>query len=38
MKYGLNKINSGSFTQQVGWLADKEIQFHLWGPRVKLQK
>jgi hypothetical protein len=38
MKYGLNKINNGSFTKQVRWLGSKKIQFHLWGPNIKLHK
>jgi hypothetical protein len=38
MKYGVHKINNGSFTEEMGWLGDKEIQFHFWGPRIKLQK
>jgi len=38
MKYGLNKINIKLFTQQVGWLGDKWIQFHPWGLNIKLHK
>jgi hypothetical protein len=38
MKYGLNKINSRLFEQQVGWLGGKGVQFYLWGPRIKLPK
>jgi hypothetical protein len=33
MKYGLNKINIILFTQQVGWLDGKGIQFHPWGSK-----
>ncbi len=38
MKYGLNKINTKLFTQQVGWLGGKRVQFCPWGPRIKLHK
>jgi hypothetical protein len=38
MKYGLNKINTILFTQQVRWFGDKRIQFHLWDQRIKLHK
>ncbi len=38
MKYGLNKINTKLFTQQVGWHGGKGVEFHHWGPRIKLQK
>ncbi len=38
MKYGLNKINIRLFTQQVGWLGGKKVEFHPWGPRIKLHK
>jgi hypothetical protein len=30
MKYGVNKINTNLFTQQMGWLSGKGIQFHPW--------
>jgi hypothetical protein len=38
MKYGLNKINTKLFTQQMGWLGGKGIEFHSQGARIKLQK
>jgi hypothetical protein len=38
MKYGVNRINIKLFTEQVGWLGGKAVEFHLWGPRVKLHK
>jgi hypothetical protein len=38
MKYGLNKINTKLFTQQMGWLGGKRIEFHPRGARIKLQK
>jgi hypothetical protein len=38
MKYGLNKINITLFTQQVGLFGDKKVEFHPWGPRIKLHK
>jgi hypothetical protein len=38
MKYGLNRTNIKLFTQQMGWLGDKGIEFHPWGPRIKLHK
>jgi hypothetical protein len=28
MKYGLNKINSKLFTQQLGWLCGKRVELH----------
>jgi hypothetical protein len=36
MKYGLNKINTRLFTQQVGWFGCKGIEHNPWGPRFKL--
>jgi hypothetical protein len=30
MKYGLNKINTRLFKQQVGWFGGKGVQFHPW--------
>jgi hypothetical protein len=33
MKYGLNKINTKLFTEQVKWLGGKGIQFHPWGSK-----
>ncbi len=38
MKYCLNKINTKLFTQQVGWFGGKRVQFHPWGPRIKIHK
>jgi hypothetical protein len=32
MKYDVNRINIKLFTQQVGWLDDKGIEFHPWAP------
>ncbi len=29
MKYGLNRINIRLFTQEMGWLGGKGVQFHL---------
>jgi hypothetical protein len=28
MKYGLNKINNKLFTEQLGWLCGKRVEFH----------
>jgi hypothetical protein len=33
MKYGLNRINTKVFTQQVGWFGGKGIELHSWGPK-----
>jgi len=33
MKYGFSRINIRLFTQQVGWLGSKKIEFHPWGPK-----
>jgi hypothetical protein len=38
MKYGLNKINIILFTQQMGWLGGKGVEFHPWGLRIKFYK
>jgi hypothetical protein len=38
MKYGLNIMKIRLFTQQVGWLDGKGVEFHPWGPRIKLHK
>jgi hypothetical protein len=38
MKYGFNRINIRLFTQQVRWLGGKEVEFHPWGPKIKLHK
>jgi hypothetical protein len=38
MKCDLNKIKIKSFTQQMGWLGGKGVEFHPWGPRIKLHK
>jgi hypothetical protein len=38
MKYGLNRIIIKSFTKKMGWLGGKGIQFHPWGPKIKLHK
>jgi hypothetical protein len=38
MKYGLNIIESKFFTQKVGWLGGKGVEFHPWYPRIKLHK
>jgi hypothetical protein len=37
MKCGLNKINT-KFTQQARWLGGIGVEFHPWGPRIKLCK
>ncbi len=36
MEYGLNKTNIRLFTQEMGWLGGKGIEFHIWGPGNKL--
>jgi hypothetical protein len=36
MKYGLNKIKIRLFTQQVGQLGGKGVEFHPWGSRSSL--
>jgi hypothetical protein len=38
MKYGLNRMNTKLFTQQVGWCGGNWVEFHPWGPRIKLHK
>jgi len=38
MKYDLNKIKTKLFTQQVGSFGGKRVEFHSWGPRIKLYK
>jgi hypothetical protein len=38
MKYNPNKINIRLFTQQMGLLGGKRVEFHPRGPRIKLQK
>jgi hypothetical protein len=31
-------VNIKSFTQQMGWLGGKGVEFHPWGPKIKLHK
>jgi hypothetical protein len=38
MKYSLDRIKIRLFTQQVGWLDDKRVEFHPWGLKIKCQK
>jgi hypothetical protein len=33
-----NSVNIKSFTQQMGWLGGKGVEFHPGGPKIKLHK
>jgi len=36
MKYGINKINTKLFTQQIKWHGGKGVELHPYSPRIKL--
>jgi len=38
VKYGLNKMQSTTIANQMGWFGCKEIDIYPWGLRIQLHK